>query len=58
MVSLAVTPSDDGDHVIVGVDLRGVLSEIISTAETLNTMLNKHESPVQDGSGEPVPVVS
>ncbi|MCP2268164.1 hypothetical protein LV75_000650 [Actinokineospora diospyrosa] len=51
-VSLSVAPTDDGAHVTISVRLPGdTLPEIISTAETINTMIDKHETPGQDGSG-------
>ncbi|GLZ43803.1 hypothetical protein Acsp05_74270 [Actinokineospora sp. NBRC 105648] len=57
-VSLAVTLSDDGDHVTINVRLPGdTLPEIVSTAETINAMIDKHETPGQDGSGACVDAV-
>ncbi len=57
-VSLAVKLTDDGDHVTISVRLPGdTLPEIISTAETINTMIDKHETPGQDGSGACVDAV-
>jgi site-specific DNA recombinase len=59
VTSLTVKITDDGDHVIISVRLPGdTMPEIISTAETINTMTgDPHETPGHSVTGARVDAV-